>query len=340
MATAVCRSALIQTLKRRSWTVSSLINSTSSSAPYSTLLSTPPKHDLGVVRAFRKPNSIAIGSGAAVRTFGTSPTLSGLGEFFPPGYETLTEPTQTVDSGRPWLARDLRNKNNTDLHKLWYVLLKERNMLLTWKQEAKVRQKQMIAPQRLKKVRKSMAAIRVVLGERQRALDQAISTDRQTFDTVRSAFPDVDTGIRPQIGSEKAGRVARMRARPEHREPIPDDHPTLLGVQPPNRMIKSLKTRPMTKAERSTFRAELKSRRQEVVSAHQSTILAAIKVLDDDELKIQVKAAEFDLTDGWDEADLSFRQLSTLKEARERGIETIYQAKTEPVPVDALKEDQ
>ncbi len=47
-----------------------------------------------------------------------------------------------------------------------YVLLKERNMLLTVKQEANRELYIMPGPERLRKVRRSMARIKVVLFER------------------------------------------------------------------------------------------------------------------------------------------------------------------------------
>lgn len=70
--------------------------------------------------------------------------------------------------GRSWHARELRRKSFDDLHKLWFVLYKERNMLLTEGHLARRHQTLMIQPERLRKVRKSMGAIKQVLGERKR----------------------------------------------------------------------------------------------------------------------------------------------------------------------------
>ena len=67
--------------------------------------------------------------------FSTSTTLNrhGLDDFVdsPPkkGEEGKPDPVEPI--GRAWEAKELRIKSNEDLHKLWYVLLKERNILNT-----------------------------------------------------------------------------------------------------------------------------------------------------------------------------------------------------------------
>nr|ACO13745.1 39S ribosomal protein L47, mitochondrial precursor [Esox lucius] len=76
----------------------------------------------------------------------------------------------TVKSGAPWTAKQLRTKSNEDLHKLWYVLLKEKNMLLTIEQESKRQGQQMPSPERLKKIDRSIRRLDTVVKERENAL--------------------------------------------------------------------------------------------------------------------------------------------------------------------------
>lgn len=59
-----------------------------------------------------------------------------------------------VRSGRSWKVDELRIKSNSDLHKLWFVLLKERNMLLTMEADCKRRVELFPGPERIDKVKK------------------------------------------------------------------------------------------------------------------------------------------------------------------------------------------
>ncbi|KAK7789392.1 hypothetical protein R5R35_007164 [Gryllus longicercus] len=74
-----------------------------------------------------------------------------------------------VKVGRAWKKEELRIKSNSDLHKLWYVLLKERNMLLTMEHEAKEKVALFPNPERLDKVAESMENLESVVRERNRA---------------------------------------------------------------------------------------------------------------------------------------------------------------------------
>ncbi|XP_052115329.1 uncharacterized protein LOC107478113 isoform X1 [Arachis duranensis] len=72
--------------------------------------------------------------------------------------------------GRGWKASELRLKSWDDLHKLWYVLLKEKNMLMTQRQMLNSQNLRFPNPERIPKVRKSMCRIKQVLTER--AIDE------------------------------------------------------------------------------------------------------------------------------------------------------------------------
>ncbi|KAM1026002.1 hypothetical protein ACFX13_039707 [Malus domestica] len=76
------------------------------------------------------------------------------------------EEEKPVVYGRSWKADELRLKSWDDLNKLWYVLLKEKNMLMTQRQMLHAQNLRFPNPERLPKVRKSMCRIKHVLTER------------------------------------------------------------------------------------------------------------------------------------------------------------------------------
>ena len=62
-----------------------------------------------------------------------------------------------------------RAQSFEDLHKLWFVLIKERNLLHTEKHVMRQADRRFIAPGRIKQVKLSINRAKQVLGERQRA---------------------------------------------------------------------------------------------------------------------------------------------------------------------------
>ena len=68
--------------------------------------------------------------------------------------------------GRAWKSSELRLKSFDDLHKLWYVLLKEKNALLTEFYDCQARNVSMPHPERLDKVKLPMKRLKGVLTER------------------------------------------------------------------------------------------------------------------------------------------------------------------------------
>lgn len=74
-----------------------------------------------------------------------------------------------VKVGRSWKKEELRIKSNEDLHRLWYVLLKEKNMLLTMEHEYKQQYEAFPSPERIDKVKESMINLEDVVRERNKA---------------------------------------------------------------------------------------------------------------------------------------------------------------------------
>jgi len=96
--------------------------------------------------------------------------------------------------GRSWTVKELRRKNYDDLHRLWLVLYKEKNMLLTEKQLARRKGGDIPQTQRWHKVKKSMGAIRCVLGERMRERNEAkIEKGKVEVEAARLAAQEAET---------------------------------------------------------------------------------------------------------------------------------------------------
>ncbi|XP_026671124.1 39S ribosomal protein L47, mitochondrial [Ceratina calcarata] len=96
----------------------------------------------------------------------STPRRDGLMEFFdvPKNWGQ-----DKVRVGRSWKLDELRLKSNEELHKLWFVLLKERNMLLTMEEAHNREWKYFPNPERIDKVEDSMANLETVVRERNKA---------------------------------------------------------------------------------------------------------------------------------------------------------------------------
>lgn len=106
---------------------------------------------------------------AAASSSATDKVLNPLEQFFE--VDRTPEDDKPVVYGRGWKASELRLKSWDDLQKLWYVLLKEKNMLMTQRQMLNAQNLRFPNPERISKVRKSMCRIKHVLTER--AIDEA-----------------------------------------------------------------------------------------------------------------------------------------------------------------------
>ncbi|RYP68307.1 hypothetical protein DL769_005531 [Monosporascus sp. CRB-8-3] len=93
----------------------------------------------------------------------------GLWQFFYGRDKLLLTPEEDAEHGRGWTVEELRRKSWEDLHKLWWVCVKEQNRIATHrreKQNMRLKNGVQETAERLAEVRKTMKAIRHALTER------------------------------------------------------------------------------------------------------------------------------------------------------------------------------
>ncbi len=110
-------------------------------------------------------NATMLAARPAMASFhATTRACMGFEEFF----DQKEKPGDEIVTGRSWTAADLRRKSFDDLHKLWFVLYKERNLLLSERERQRRNQRPISAKEenRYTKVKRSMGSIKYVLKER------------------------------------------------------------------------------------------------------------------------------------------------------------------------------
>ncbi|KAK4181898.1 mitochondrial 39-S ribosomal protein L47 (MRP-L47)-domain-containing protein [Triangularia setosa] len=101
----------------------------------------------------------------------------GLWDFFPNRETVAAAPEDDMKHGRAWMVEELRSKSWEDLHKLWWVCVKERNRIATgaWERErGKMGFGKSEAQGRDREVRVTMRGIKHVLTERFYAWEDAV----------------------------------------------------------------------------------------------------------------------------------------------------------------------
>lgn len=92
------------------------------------------------------------------RLLHTTIQVNGLSDFF--------TNQQVYPVGRSWGVSECRLKSSDELHKLWFILIKERNMLYTYRHICDKYKITMKGTDRLWKIKSSLTSIKFVLGER------------------------------------------------------------------------------------------------------------------------------------------------------------------------------
>ncbi|KAH8104582.1 MRP-L47-domain-containing protein [Cristinia sonorae] len=110
-------------------------------------------------------------------------------------YDTVEAP-EPMTTSRAWTAAELRRKSFKDLHTLWYVLVRERNLLATQREEGRrlqINPSRLLLAQKAFRVRKSMARIKYVINERRMAYEDAVKilAEKQTTPVEGTVVPAI-----------------------------------------------------------------------------------------------------------------------------------------------------
>ena len=116
-------------------------------------------------------------------------TPPGLKEFFPSDMPVFRD---GQEYGRGWRIDELRLKSGVDLHKLWYVLLKEQNMLLTIEHEAFQTNTMIKRGNRKAYIDLAMRDIQTIIAQRNKSILGALYLQEQGHgpETVLESVPD------------------------------------------------------------------------------------------------------------------------------------------------------
>lgn len=133
------------------------------------------------------------------------------------GFDEFFQGALVGRTGREWKCADLRLKSFDDLHKLWFVLLKERNMLHSYKQFCRSTGQRAQNEERFNKVKKSMAHIKMVLGERYRQVKEETEPENSTWRVAQEK--------KRAAKREERLRERRARSAPKQVHPQKENHP-------------------------------------------------------------------------------------------------------------------
>ncbi|KAK4499644.1 hypothetical protein PRZ48_010162 [Zasmidium cellare] len=151
----------------------------------------------------------------------------GLWDFFPADRSCMATPADLSAHGRAWTVGELRNKDWDDLHRLWWVCIKEMNRIKTFAAERE-RIGNMYgaheSEKRIVEVKNTMKAIKHTLTERWYAWDNARNAAME--DDEINMYADLDNGEAAYIPkAEEEQNLAESTPAVDSTLPPPSNQP-------------------------------------------------------------------------------------------------------------------